>query len=87
VRGAVRIVFQTLNLGSDAFFVALEIDDAVSLLVTTAAMTRGDATKMVATTRLRLAFGQRRVRCALMQPLGADANCVAATRRGWLVSD
>src|SRR5262249_45472564 len=34
VRGAVRIVFQTLDAAGDAFLVALEIDDAIVLLRT-----------------------------------------------------
>src|ERR1700754_3307048 len=87
VRGAVRVVFKTLDNGGNAFLVALEVDDAVRLLVTAAAMTRGDATVVVAATRLRLRFGQGRVRGALVQTFGAHADSVAASRGGRLVSD
>src|SRR5690242_11563483 len=85
VRGAVGIVLDALDDARDAFLVALEVDDAVMLLVPAAAMTRGGATVMVATTRLRLRLGQRRVGSALVQTFGADADCVATPGRGRLV--
>src|SRR6185437_9159961 len=87
VRGAVRIVFDALDAGGDAFLVALEIDDAVLLLVTAAAMTHGDAAMMIATAGAGLRLGQRRVRRALVQTFRLDADSVAAARRGRLVVD
>jgi hypothetical protein len=52
VRGAVRIVFDALDAGGDADLVALEVDDAVMLLVATTDVTRGDAAVVVAATVL-----------------------------------
>ena len=43
VRGAVRIVLDALDPAGDAFLVALEVDDAIVLLVTAATMAHGDA--------------------------------------------
>src|SRR5476651_2695348 len=54
VRGAVRIIFNALDAGGNAFLVTLEVDDAVMLLVTAATLTHGDAAMMVATAGLGL---------------------------------
>src|SRR5690606_26260289 len=43
VRGAVGVVLDPLHARRDAFLVALEVDDAVMLLVATADMAGGDA--------------------------------------------
>src|ERR1700693_5972134 len=53
VRSAVRVVFDTLALCRDTVLVATEIDHAVMLLMTTADMTSGDVTVIVATGGLR----------------------------------
>ena len=74
VRGAVRIVFDALDARRNAFLVALEVDDAVMLLVTTADVAGGDAAVVVTATGLALRLDQRRVRRALVQ--------VRASRRG-----
>src|SRR4051812_25347364 len=57
-RGAVGIVFDLRDASRDADLGALEIDDAVALLVTTATEARGDAPVVVAATRVVLALGQ-----------------------------
>src|SRR3984957_14024289 len=67
VRGTVRIVFDTLDRAGNAVLVALEVDDAVLLPRTTADVTGGDATEMVARTGLALGHRQRRIRIALVQ--------------------
>jgi hypothetical protein len=48
VRAAVRVVLDALDRAGNAVLVALEVDDAVALLVTATLMTRGDATVVVA---------------------------------------
>src|SRR4051794_37090062 len=53
-RVAVRVVLDRRDLGGDTVLVALEVDDAVALLVTAAAVTRRHAAVRVAATRLRL---------------------------------
>ncbi len=63
--GTVRIVFNPLHTRRNAFLVALEVDDAVVLLVATTDVTHGDAAVVVTTTGLALRVEQRRVRCAL----------------------
>ena len=67
VRAAVRIVFETLDLGRDAVLVALEVDHAIVLLVTAALMAHGDVAVVVAAGVLGLALDQRVVRPALVQ--------------------
>src|SRR5690606_26189871 len=69
--GAVRIVFDTFHACRNTFLVALEVDQTVVLLVTTAHVTGGDATVVVTTTGLALRLQQRCVRCALVQ-IGRD---------------
>src|SRR5690625_4138546 len=71
VGGAVGIVFDPLHARRDAFLVALEIDNAVVLLVATADVAGGDAPVVVAATGAALLLQQRRVRFALVQ-LGRD---------------
>jgi ribosomal protein L4 len=80
-RGAVGIVLDALDPAGHAFLVALEVDDAVVLLVPAATVAHGDAPEVVAATGLGLDFGQRRVGVALVQPCkGRHANHAAAAR-------
>src|SRR5690606_36210376 len=71
VRGAVGVVLDPLHARRDAFLVALEVDDAVVLLVATAHVPGGDAAVVVAAAGVALLFNQRRVRRTLVQ-LGRD---------------
>src|ERR1700689_3136014 len=59
VRGAVRIVFETLDDARNAVLVALEIDQPVALLVTAADVARGLTAGMVARTGAVLLERQR----------------------------
>ncbi len=61
-RGAVRVVLQAQNGGGMSILVALEVDDAVLLLVAAAVMANGDAAVAVAAGILLLAFQQADVR-------------------------
>src|SRR5689334_17186051 len=79
VRGAVGIVFDPLHARRNAFLVALEVDDAVVLLVATADVAGGDATVVVTAAGLALLLDQRRVRRALVQARGHHADRAAAT--------
>ena len=81
VGATIRIVFQTLDLSRDAVLVATEIDDTVVLLVTTALVTGGDVTVVVATGLAGLLFDQRGNRGALVQ-VGIDNLDDATTARG-----
>ena len=67
VRGAVRIVLDALDARRDAFLVALEVDQAVMLLVATTDVAGGDAAVVVTATGLALRLEQRRMRRALVQ--------------------
>src|SRR5690606_11046636 len=67
VRGAVGVVLDPLHARRDAFLVALEVDDAVMLLVATADVAGGDAAVVVAATGPALLLEQRRVRRTLVQ--------------------
>ncbi len=58
MRGAVRIVFDRLDRGHDAVLVALEIDEAVALLVAAADVTRRETAAVVASARLLEPFGE-----------------------------
>src|SRR5215469_6672245 len=65
VRAAVRIVFQALHLGSNAVLAALEVDDAIVVLVPAALMTRRDMAAVVAPRPARLALGEPLDRASL----------------------
>src|SRR3546814_347196 len=67
VRGAVGIVFDPLHARRDAFLVALEVDDAVMLLVATADVAGGDPAVVVAATGPALLLEQGRMRRTLVQ--------------------
>jgi hypothetical protein len=62
---AVRIVFDRDDLGDGITTAALKIDDAIFLFMTTAAMARGFAAHVVATTGAVLAFNKGFLRLAL----------------------
>jgi len=68
--GAVRIVFEPLDLGRYIELAALEIDLAMGLLVAAAAITRGDVPVIVAAAGRVLAFGERLDRCGRSAPAG-----------------
>jgi hypothetical protein len=59
VRGAIRIVLDALDPGGYAGLVALEIDDTITLLVSTTAMPRGDTTGIVTASGPGLCANQR----------------------------
>jgi hypothetical protein len=61
-RRAVGIVFDRRDLAGDADLVALEVDDPVALLVTTAAEAGGDATVVVTAAVLVLRLDERALR-------------------------
>src|SRR5690606_953208 len=78
VRGAVRVVLDPLHARRNACLVALEVDDAVVLLVATAHVTGGDAAVVVATTGPALRLDERRVRSSLVQVGRHHADRAAA---------
>ena len=82
VRGAVGIVFDPLHARRDAFLVALEVDQAVMLLVATTDVTGGDATVVVTATAVALRLEQRRMRRALVQAGRHHADHRATAGRG-----
>ncbi|MPM92530.1 hypothetical protein SDC9_139665 [bioreactor metagenome] len=81
VRRTIRIVFQTFNLGRNTVLVALEINETVSLLVTTALMANGDTTIVVAASVLGLGLNQTGKRLTLVQ-IGIDDLNNATTTWG-----
>jgi hypothetical protein len=60
--GPVRVVFDGSDLGGDAVLGALEVDEAVALLVAAAAVTGGLTAVDVAAARLRLRCEERLLR-------------------------
>src|SRR6478752_3332398 len=81
VRSAVRVVLDPLHARRDAFLVALEVDEAVRLLVATTDVTGGDAAHVVAAAGLGLLLGQRVDRAALVQAGGGHADHRATAGR------
>src|SRR3546814_2369487 len=73
--------YTTLFLSRDAFLVALEVDDAVMLLVATADVAGGDPAVVVAATGPALLLEQGRMRRALVQ-VGRDHAHRAAAAGG-----
>jgi hypothetical protein len=53
VCGSVGVVFNALDLGRDAIFIALKVDLAIVLLVTTTNMARGNAAQVIPAASLR----------------------------------
>ena len=74
----VWIVFNALNFGGNAVLGALEIDDTVVVLVTTANVPRCDATEVITSTCLRVLLDQRRVGPAFVQLLVHHPNVMTA---------
>ena len=81
MRGAVRIVFDALDLAGDAVLVAQEVDQAVLLLVTAALVAHGLAAEVVARAGRVLVHEQRLLRLALVQVVAGDLDLEAAARR------
>src|SRR5690606_35645263 len=67
VGGAVRVVLDPLDARRDAFLVALEVDQAVMVLVAATDVAGGDAAVVVAAAGLALLLDQRGVRRTLVQ--------------------
>ena len=82
MRAAVRIVLEPLDNARNPVLVALEIDNAVALLVTAATMPHRDAAIVVAATLRRLLVDECGVRLALVQAISLDLDDEAASGRG-----
>src|SRR3546814_13099710 len=67
-RGAVRVIFHTLDGGRHVTLATLEVDEAVLLLVAAGDAARGHMTLVVAASALALAFGHPLDGLALPQP-------------------
>jgi hypothetical protein len=67
MRCTIWVVLETLYLRGNSIFGALEINDAIVLLMTTTDVTRGDASVVISTTAARLRLNERAMRRALMQ--------------------
>ncbi len=80
VRRPVWIVFNTLHLRRHIHLVALEVNNAITLLVTAAAMPGGDTTGIVTATILRLAGKQCRMGLALVQAGCSDLDDKSTAR-------
>src|SRR5690606_36463154 len=78
--GAVGIVYDPFHARRDTFLVALEIDDAVVLLVATTDVAGDDPPVVVATAGLALLLEERSVRGALVQARGHHADRGTAAR-------
>ena len=83
--GAVGIVFETLDARGHVEFAALEIDDAIALLVAAALPAHGHAAGVVAAAIACLAFGQRLDGLALVKLRTVDEHQLALARRRRLV--
>src|SRR5580692_8800760 len=83
--GAVRIVFEPLDLGRSVELAALEVDLAVGLLVAAAAIARGDVAVVVAAAGRMLAFGQRFDRLAGIERGAVDQHQLALARRDRII--
>jgi len=87
VGAAVRVVFEALDLRRDAILVALEIDEAIVLLVAAALVPDRDVAVVVAARTALLVFDERGNRSALVQVGIDDLHHGAATCRRWLYFD
>src|ERR1035437_6436599 len=83
IGATVWIVFQTLNRARNTILAALEIDQTVMLLVTTAHMTGSDMTVIVTTGRFGLLFQQSRNWLTFMQLLVDHAQYCTLSRCRW----
>src|SRR5579871_6181436 len=79
--GAVRIVFQPLDLRDDIQLAPLEVDDAIGLLVTAAAKPHRHAAGIVAAALLGLANGQPLEGLALVKLAAVDDGELTKARR------
>src|SRR3989344_4529294 len=79
-RGAVGIIFDPLHSAGDVKLATLEVDDAVTLLVTASDAARSHVTLVVAATGLSLAFGQRLDLATLVQVAAVDKDQAATAR-------
>ena len=84
-RGAVGVIFQTLDRRFHVPFATLEVDDAVALLVAAGDAARGDMALVVAAARLALAFGQRLDGLALVERRAVHKDQATARRAGRVV--
>ena len=80
MRGTVRIVLETFHETGHAILVTLEVNDAETLLVTTAFVARGDVAIVVTPAGLGLFLDQRSIRGTLVQPFALYLDDVTATR-------
>jgi len=80
MRGAGRVIFQTLDDAGNPILVALEIDQAIALLMAAADVTRGLPARMVTSTGAVLLGGERLVRSDSMQVRAIDFDYEARTR-------
>src|SRR5690606_6538005 len=87
VGGAIGVVLDPLDLADNTVLVALEIDDAIVLLVAATDVASGDATGVVATAGLALLLQQGGVGSTLVQIRVDDADDETTTRRCWLSLD
>src|SRR5690606_30227232 len=78
--GAVRIIFEALDLCAHAELASLEVDDPVGALVTAAAETRRDAAEIVAAAARDQPFGEALDGLALVQAGAVDEHQLALTR-------
>src|SRR5690606_814507 len=74
VGAAVRVVLDRLDLRRDVELGALEVDDAVELLVAAAATARGDAPVAIAAGRLALRLRQALLRALVRDLLRLDGS-------------
>ena len=81
MRSAVRVVFNTLDLGRYRVFVTTEVDHTVVVLVTAAFVTCRDMTVVVTTRFLVLGFQQRSVRLTFVQVVTGNFDYAALTGR------
>src|SRR6266498_130933 len=84
-KSPVRVVLDRRHLGRHPVLVAAEVDDAVALLVATAAVPRGDAAVHVAPAGLRGGPQQRLLRRRLRHLDEVGPGGAAPPRRSWLV--
>src|SRR4029077_14775034 len=84
--GAVRIVFEALDLGRRVEPAALEVDLAVGLLVAAAAVARGDAPAVVAAAARIRPLGQRLYRRTGMKAGAVDEDELPLARRDRIVA-
>ena len=80
VSTAIRIVFDTLDNARNSVLVALEIDDAITLLVPAAVMTNRNPAVVIAAARFRLLVDQRAQGLALVQPVRTHCDDKSSSR-------